>query len=305
VNLPPMAGSAFDPPPKDYGDLLDRIEGRSRVGGVLFRAWYRFVESRTTLLAAGTTYYLFVSALSLIAFAYGITAFLGADWLAGWLTDGLDSAFPGLIEPGQLTAEAISAHGSTVSIAGLLILGYAGSSSVYTANRALHLIYGAPRDARNYVLIRARTFVMMLVVGPIILISYIPSIVITDLGVPFREFFHIGSEGVVVALGIASTALSIVLNYAVIHLLLHRLGGIRPPRTAGFIGAASGALAMEVLKFASASIIGWSVGQSLYGKFAVPITILLMLYLQSMILFLSACLTAGVAERRDRTTTGP
>ena len=38
--------------------------------------------ARATLLAAGTTYYVFLALLSLVALGYGVTALVGADQIA-------------------------------------------------------------------------------------------------------------------------------------------------------------------------------------------------------------------------------
>ena len=55
-----------------------------------------------TLLSAGTTYYLFLGMFSIIAFAYGLTAALGTEQLATFITEAVANAFPGLIGQGGI-----------------------------------------------------------------------------------------------------------------------------------------------------------------------------------------------------------
>jgi uncharacterized BrkB/YihY/UPF0761 family membrane protein len=82
------------------------------------------------------------------------------------------------------------------------------------------------------------------------------------------------------------------------YLLLSRLGGIKPSRRSLLIGSVLGAVIAGVFKVLMASIISWSVDKPEYGSFAVPIAILVVLWFQSLGLYLSASVTAGVAATR-------
>ncbi len=294
VDLPPIPGEPLDPPVKDLDPVQDFIDDRSHIGGVIFRAWYRFVESRLTLLAAGTTYFLFLSVISLIAFAYGTFALLGADPLAEWLTDTLNSAFPGLIGADGISPESIRQYGTVASVIGLIFLAWAGTGSLYEVNRSLHLIFGAPKDPRNYFLNRLKMFVMLVILGPIALLSFVPSIAITALATPIQGWLGLEST---LLIGGVTTLLSTALNFLILYVCFSMLGGIRPSRRSRVIGALAGAIAAEALKFASAIIISWSLSKPQYGAFAVPITALLMLYLLTTTAYLAACLTAGIATK--------
>jgi uncharacterized BrkB/YihY/UPF0761 family membrane protein len=57
-----------------------------------------------------------------------------------------------------------------------------------------------------------------------------------------------------------------------------------------------GAIGIEILKSVMSSIVSWSVSKPQYGAFAVPITVLLVLYLLTLVTYVAASLTAGVAE---------
>ncbi len=290
-----IPGRPLDPPPRIFDATVQKLDDRHAAAGVGFRAWHRFVHARTPLLTAGTTYYLFLSLISVAAFAYGVVALLGADQFAAWLTVSLENAFPGLIGQEGISPEDIRGYGTTASIAGLVVMGFAGTSSVNAAYASLHVIYGAPKDPRNIVVRRSKMFGHLMILGPLVLLSFVPSLLVSTLAEPILDWLNIDTGSPRTGLVFLSVLVGILLNYSVLHVLLSRLGGIRPPERALRIGAITGAVVMEAMKYAMASIIAWSVGKPEYGAFAVPITFMLVLYLLSMTAYGSACLTAAIA----------
>ena len=109
---PRLVELALDGP--HVGPRAGRTHDRSPVGAAVdlgMRATVRFTQSRATLLAAGTTYYLFLALFSILTLAYGLTAALGAEQLSAYITEALSEAFPGLvggsgIDPDQLRSAA-------------------------------------------------------------------------------------------------------------------------------------------------------------------------------------------------------
>ena len=87
-----------------------------------------------------------------------------------------------------------------------------------------------------------------------------------------------------------------LLNFLVMHLMLGRLGGIRPARGPLFVGAAVGAVVIELLKQLMALLVGFVIDKPQYGALSAPIGIMFVLYLQSSALYLVASLTAALAE---------
>ena len=80
------------------------------------------------------------------------------------------------------------------------------------------------------------------------------------------------------------------------HLMLGRLGGIRPARRPLLIGSAVGAVAIEVLKQAMGLLVGFVVDKPQYGALSAPIGIMFVLYLQAIAVYGTASLTAALAE---------
>jgi membrane protein len=96
---------------------------------------------------------------------------------------------------------------------------------------------------------------------------------------------------------VAAVAIALGADYLVVRLMLSRTGGIRPPSRALAVGAAAGAVTLQLLRVPMGLILELAVDKPQYGALTVPISLLLVLYLNSTILYAAAALTAGVAER--------
>ena len=301
-----IPGESVDPPPKNHERVLGRVEERSTIAGLLARTVHRFLQTRSPLLAAGTSYFLFLSLISLLTFSYGMVALFGADFIAEWINQAVENAFPGLVGENGLSPEDIRGFGSTTSILSLIVLLLASTGSVHATKQSVHLIYGAHKDPRPFIVARLRMLVFVFTLGPLLLVSFAPSLMLTSLAEPLREWldFESGAERWVLVLG--SSVLSLSVNYVVVYVVLGWLGGIRPPKRAHRIGAVVAAILLEGLKHLSATIVSFSLSRPQYGALAVPITILLVLFLFATIIYLAASLTAVIAIRdADRAGTTP
>lgn len=293
---PPIPGTRIDPP--DTGDpaFVERLQQRSTAATVGYRAYERFSAARGGLLAAGTTYYLFLSLFALLAFAYGIVALVGADTIARVLTDALQEALPGLVGEEGIDPDRLRAVGQATSIIGLLVLLLSGSGAMVAASASLHLVYGAPPDPRSLVAKRARLLGWLALLGPLVVLSFAGPSAAASLTAQVQDWLGI-SAGAAVATAVAAFAVGFLLDLLIVYLLLGVLGGIRPARRPRLVGAAVAALLIGVVKYLLSFIIGWSVDRPQYGAFAVPITVLFVLFLLTIVVYASASLTAALAER--------
>lgn len=301
AGLPPIPGESIDPPPKTAPGLVERLEARDDTAGtavrVGFRALTRFGEARASLLAAGTTYYVFLALFSLLALAYGVVTLVGADDLAVLLTEAISEAFPGLLGDEGIDPDQLRAIGQAAGIVGLLTMLYAGGGAMAAVSSSIHLIYGAPPDPRSFVPAKLRLLGWLIVIGPLVLFSFAGSSVVFGLGNRLlAEVGIAGSAGrwLLGALGIAFTLAADVL---VLHLLLGRLGGIRPPRGALLPSTIVGAFALQVVRLPMAFVLGLAVDNPRYGAFAIPIGVLLVIYLNLLAIYGAAALAAGLADR--------
>ncbi len=292
---PPIPGESVDPHPKDLPKVVGSIDQRSRIAGIAYRAFNRFSFANASLLAAGTTYYLFITMFALLAFGYGAAAALGSDQLTASLSDALERALPGLVGTGGIDPEQLRAVGRGTSLVGLLLLLYSGGGAMAAASKSLHLIYGARPDSRAFVTARARLLGWLLVIAPFILLSFAIPNVIASVARSVDGFAPTGIPTAVWSVG--GLLVTLLIDFAIVYLLLGVLGGIRPEHRARIVGAVVGAIGISVLKSLLAVIISWSIAKPEYGAFAAPIAVLLILYLLTLMLYASASVTAGVADR--------
>ena len=259
--LLPIPGELVDPPAKELPRRVRLLQSRSdHVGtglSVGVRASTRFTQSRATLLGAGTTYYLFLALFSVLTLAYGLTAALGAEQLANYITEAISTAFPGLlggsgIDPAQL--QSIAQTTSVVSAVGLL---YGATGAVLAASRSIHAVYGAPENTRNLVRVRVWALGWFIVLAPLVLLSFVGASFTANLLGRLLDAVGLHWGGPTPLLGVVALAVTLVLNFVVIQLMLSRLGGIRPGRRPRLVGAAAGAVAIEVLKQVMALLVGF------------------------------------------------
>lgn len=303
----PIPGEPVDPPAPQLPERVRALQARTGVVGdavtLGLRAGERFTLGRATLLAAGTTYYLFLALFSALTLAYGLTAALGAQRLSDYITEALSEAFPGLIGGNGIDPEQLRSTATTTSVIGALGLLYGATGAVLAASRSLHVIYGAATNTRNVVWVRLWSLGWFLVLAPLVLLSFVAATFTADLADRLLQVLGAESSGPRLLLAAVALGLTLVINFLVVYVLLSRLGGIRPARLPRLVGAAVGAVVLEVLKQVMALLVGYVVAKPQYGALAAPIGILFVLYLQTSALYAVASLTAALAE--DRTGVAP
>jgi len=290
-----IPGRALEPPVKPTPGKL-RALGREhlwvRVG---VGALDRFTSARSPVMAAGTAYYGFLAMFSLLAFAYGVASLLNADEIARWLTDTLEESLPGLIGEGGIDPDTLSRVGRTTSVLGLLVLLVSGTAVVGAARDSLHRIYGVPRSGRNPLVQRAQMLGWLALLGPLVLVSYSVSTGVTAFGQDLLDTLGIDGSATRWLLLATVAVATFLLDLGISALMLARLGGVEPPRPAVLPGAVVTALVVTTFKVLAAGIIGWSVDRPQYGSFAVPVTLLFVLWFQAMGLYAGGCVTAARA----------
>lgn len=278
--LPPISGAPTDPDPPPLPKLVRRLDANP-VGAIAYRMLRRYSVSKVGLLANGTAYYLFLALFSILAFAFGIAALVGADWVATWLTDALEQALPGVVGEQGIDPATLQATGATASVLGLVILLYSGTGAVSGASGSMHLIYGAPPDPRNFVLGKLRAILILIGIGPLIALSF----VIVEAS---DKVLGVRWPGYLLGFGV---------DFLVLWLLLGLLGGIRPEPRPRKIAAGAGMIGMALVKALLGAIMAWALDKPQYGVFAAPLAVLLILQLFSLVLYVSACLAAAISDQ--------
>ncbi|HYO18269.1 MAG TPA: YhjD/YihY/BrkB family envelope integrity protein, partial [Dermatophilaceae bacterium] len=228
--LLPIPGDLVDPPARDLPERVRLLQSRRGPVGagvsVGMRTSTRFTHSRATLLAAGTTYYLFLALFSVLTLGYGLTAALGAEQLSGYITEALSEAFPGLVGGSGIDPEQLRSSAQATSIVSAIGLLYGATGAVLAASRSLHAVYGAPKNTRNFVRVRLWALGWFLVLAPLVLLSFVSASFTADLSDRLLAALGLNWGGTTPLLGAAALVLTMVLNFLVMHLMLGRLGGI-------------------------------------------------------------------------------
>ncbi len=293
---PPITGAPNDPPQREvpkYAEKLDEYQ----VGGVGYRAMRRYSHANVGLLAAGSAYYLFLSLLSILAFAYGVIAVVGADEISKWLTETLEEALPGLVGDEGIDPDQLRATGATAGAVGLVLMLYSSLKSVTGASKSLHLIYGAPPDPRKFVIAKVRAAGILLIVAPLVLLSFASASLTSGLLDELFETIGITGDAARISLTAAGLVVGYALDTFILWFLLGRLGGITPRPRPRLIASLIGAVATLIIKQLLSAIITWSLDKPEYGALAIPLALLFVFSLLSNVLFASGALVAGISDR--------
>ena len=264
---------------------------------IAYRTLERYTYAHAGLLSSGTAYYLFLSLLSLLAVAYGVMAFVGADHLAKVLTDALGDALPGLVGTDGIDPDQLRSTGTTAGIVGLAFLLYSGLGAVGGASSSMHVIFGAPPDPRGFVKAKARHLVILIVVAPLMVVSFASASPTSSLIGPALEALGWDSAFIrAVLIGVGLTV-GLVVDVVILWILLGRLGGIRPRRRPRLVASLVGAVAVGAIKQLLEVIVAWCLDKPQYGVFAAPLAILFVLSLLATVLYASAALAGGISDR--------
>jgi uncharacterized BrkB/YihY/UPF0761 family membrane protein len=293
---PPIVGTPIDPPPAEVPDFAEKLD-RTAVGGIGYRALRRYSHANVALLTSGTAYYLFLSLLSLLALTYGVIAILGADQLAEKLTDILGDALPNLVGSNGIDPQELRSTGRTAGVVGLVLLLYSTLSAVRGASSSMHVIFGAPPDPRTFVRSKARHLLILLVVTPLLAVSFAAASLTSTLIQPLLDAIGWDSTPARAALAGAGLLAGLAIDTFIMWILLGTLGGIRPHRGPRLISSVIGAVAVGLIKQLLQVIVAWSLDKPQYGAFALPLAVLFVLSLLTSVLYVCAAIAGGISDR--------
>ncbi len=196
------------------------------------------------------------------------------------------------IDPDQLRST-----GSTAGIVGLVFLLYSGLGAVGGASSSMHLIFGAPPDPRGFVRAKARHLLMLIMVAPLVVVSFGSASLTSNLIRPALEAIGWDSAPIRAALASVGLVLGFLVDVLILWILLGRLGGIRPHRRPRLIASLVGAVAAGAIKLLLEAIVAWCLDKPRYGAFAAPLAVLFVLSLLATVLYGSAALAGGLSDR--------
>jgi membrane protein len=298
-------GDRFDEP-------LARITTLTQNTLALFpsRVWRRFLAGNGFLLSSGMSYQ---ALFAVFASVYIVFAVAGI-WLVGSpetmdaMVQVINTYVPGLIgtsgviHPDDLKriAESSTSLLGVTGVAALAVLIWTAIGWITYSRMAVRAIFGMPKDRRSYVLLKARDFVVALVLGVALFVAAALSVASTaalnwlfDL---FPETLRGLSTTLVVVVGLAAVYL---IDTIALLVLFRFLAGARLTVRRMAAGALIGGGGLLGLQLLGSGLLGGASRNPLLSTFVVFIALLLWFRLTSVVTLVAASWIAVAAEDRQ------
>lgn len=263
---------------------LDRYQHEHSWLGFPIGVIYKFFDDRGTYMAALVSYYAFVSLFPLLLLLYSALGFFlqGNVEVSQDIEGSVLRNFP-VIGP-KLGHSIAHYHGSGVGLAiGILGTLYGGLGAMQTAQAGFNQIYGVPRNKQpNPIKSRLRSLALLGVLGSGVLASTVVAAILSTANGISAQIGDAAVVGGYVVIFVVNAALSVA-AFQLLTAVDLRVRQVLP-------GAMVAAAAWQLVQTFGSSYIGGVFNHSnhLYGVFALVLTALAWLYLQSVILMLSA-----------------
>lgn len=278
--------------------------GRFSAGRV-WRVWQRYSQTRGSLLAAGITYYAFLSLFPAIAIGFtvfgvllrGNPSYLEAvrsyvnGLLPGFIKDGSNNGIISLSAP---TSATLSATG-LVGVVGLLWAGLGWLSAARTGIRAIYGVAGSPGNA---VMAKLRDLLVMALFGLGIAVSAVLTVFSSGLASALAK--AVGLENVSWLVSLVGFAVGILLDGSLVALMLRLLSGVPLTRRALVQGAAVGGVALTLLKVLGTTVVSGTLKNPVYGSIALVVALLVWLNFICRAILLAAAWTKVVLEDQGK-----
>ncbi len=294
-----------------FDQPLTRITALTNDTLALFptRVWRRFLAGNGFLLSSGMSYQ---ALFAVFAAVYVIFAVAGI-WLVGSpetmdaLIEVINTYIPGLIGPDGVIPEtdllAIATSSTSVltitGVAAFVVLIWTAIGWITYSRVAVRAIFGVPRDPRSYVLLKARDFVVALVLGVALFAAAVLSVASTAaLDWVFSLFPNVmrdWSAGLVTVLGLVVVY---VIDTVALMVLFRFLANARLTVRRMLGGAALGGAALLVLQVAGSQLLGGASRNPLLSTFVVFIAMLLWFRLTSVVTLVAAAWISVAADDR-------
>jgi membrane protein len=267
---------------------VDEYQRRHSWLGFPLAVIYKYFDDRGPYLAALVSYYAFVSLFPLLLLLYSVLGFVlqGHPGVRQDLEHSVLHNFP--VIGSRLSQHIVTFQGSGAALAiGIVGTLYGGLGAMQAAQVGFNQIYGVPRNKQpNPLKSRLRSLLLLALLGSGVLLSTGIAVILStanDISTKLGDAVHVAGFGL-------SYAVNVALFSTAFRLLTARELRIRQVLAGGMVAAA---LWMLVEALGSSYISHeFKHSQHFYGIFGVVLVTLAWLYLQSVILMLSAEINA-------------
>ena len=248
-------------------------------------------------VAAGITYFGFLSFFPLLALAFAVVGYVSVvypDAREG-ITSAVQSAFPSLIGPGagQIDIDDVVAAKAGAGVLGLAGLLYAGLGWVDSLRDGLRIVFGTIDDSPPFVRKKLIDLVVLILLGLAVLGSIVVSSLATAATALVLGWVGLADSLAATALlKVLAVVLAVAFDTVVLGILLTRLSGAGLSWRQVGSGAVLGAVGFEVLKLLGTFLIGRTTDNPAYATFGVVVGLLIWINLVSRLLVYTAAWTA-------------
>lgn len=265
-------------------DRVDDYQRRRSWLGFTLAVFYKFFDDQGYYLAALITYYGFVSLFPLLLLLVSVLGFVlqGDPGLQQSLVDAAMSDFPDIGKKIADNVRSFTGSGTALAV-GVIGTLYGGLGIAQAAQTAFNRVYGVPRNERpNPIKSRLRSLLLLGLLGTGVLAT-------TGLSA-FATTIHrsLGSWSIWVSW--AATGFSVLINSGLFLLAFHILVAGRQRLREVLIGALLSAVAWQALQTIGTYYIDrrLSHANAVYGAFGIVFGVIAWIYLEALILVLSA-----------------
>ncbi|QGN56592.1 YihY/virulence factor BrkB family protein [Nostocoides sp. HKS02] len=273
------------------------------------RAWKRYGDTRGSLLAAGVTYFGFLSIFPILALAFAVFGFLlrgHPQWL-GDIRHYLDGALPGFVQDPQgkngLIPLTLPRGGTlaTVGIVGVAGLLWGGLGWLDALREGVRAVFGVTGSAGNVVTDKLRDIGVLVVIGLAVIISAVVAALANGATGFVAELVGLGrQQWLVTAVGVVVQAL---LNTAVVGLVLRVLTGVPVPWKGLRNGAIFGGVGLTVLQLFGTRLIAGTLHNPVFASIGLVVGLLVFLNFISRVLLVAAAWAANDLATATATAT--
>ncbi|MCW2621358.1 MAG: putative integral rane protein [Frankiales bacterium] len=266
----------------------------------LVRAAQRYKDDKGDRLAAGVTYYFFLSMFPILLLAVSILGYVYGDDARTKVNDALAGSLPaGLADTlGQVLEKAKGKAG----VLGLLGLLYAGLGLIAALRDALRTVWHQDPHAGNIVYRKVVDVFVLLGLLATVGVSVAVTGLVTGFSNDLLRLLRLdGRSGAQVYTSVAGIALAVLADLLLFLYLFTRLTDRRSPWKQALRGALLGAVGFEVLKVVGGFYVArtTSKGEATYGTFAVVVGLLLFLFLLCRLILFAAAFTVTAKGDSD------
>ena len=254
----------------------------------LWRAWKRYGDRRGNRLAGATSFFAFLSLFPLIVLAAAVTGLLLNDEAVDKLKMGITENLPGIGD--KIDIDSLIANAGTIGLISgvtLLFTGMGWIDSLRASIRSMHELDDQPG---NFVKLKVIDLIALVGLGLIGLLATASSSILAGLSEDIIRWVdldgtwlaHWGLQAISIVLGILSGAI----------LFLYLQSGmprVALPRRVALIAALAGGIVFFLAEKLGNAYVDHVIGRNqAYGALALPLALLVWIYLMTRIIMLIA-----------------